>query len=270
MPLVSKSGDGNTSDTQIFKERAEARMAALASASTPRSLVADATLYTEDTAPTLAQLGFITRIPGTIKLGSQVIIQALAEKRWPRLAATTRYDRLEGCPYGIAQRGLLGSSQAAMERAEASLTQAQQREGEAIEKPLFHLPAQRFETPEAAQAALQALATAWRYHQFDTSRVIEPKRYAGQGRPTSTRPLKALEWQMQAQVRPAQEVIEAHKQPRACLVIGTNRPAGHVSEAEVIRAYKAPSGVEGGCRFLKAPVFFVSSLFVKKPRRIPG
>jgi len=43
-----------------------------------------------------------------------------------------------------------------------------------------------------------------------------------------------------------------------------------VSDAEVIRAYKAQSGVEGGVRFLKAPLCFVPSLFVKKPRRIQG
>jgi len=43
-----------------------------------------------------------------------------------------------------------------------------------------------------------------------------------------------------------------------------------VSDAEVIRAYKAQAGVEGGFRFLKDPLFFVSSLFVKKPSRIQG
>jgi transposase len=270
VPLVSKSWDGNTSDTQIFKERAEALMKAVASSPTPRYLVADAKLYTEDTATTLAKLGFITRIPGTIKLVSQVITQALQWGRWHRLDETTRYDSLELCHYGIAQRWLVVSSQAAMERAEASITKAQQREWDAIEKQLFHLHAQRFETPEVAQAALTALSKVWRYHQLDTSRVIEHKRYAGKGRPTPTSPLKAIEWQIHAQVRPAQEVIEAHKQQRACFVIGTNIPACHVSDAEVIRAYKAQSGVEGGFRFLKDPLFFVSSLFVKKPSRIQG
>src|SRR6266403_6361708 len=77
VPLVSKTWDGNASDSQIFQERAEALMAAFASAPTPRYLVADAKLYTEDTAPTLAKLGFITRIPGTLKLVSQGITQAL-------------------------------------------------------------------------------------------------------------------------------------------------------------------------------------------------
>jgi len=38
----------------------------------------------------------------------------------------------------------------------------------------------------------------------------------------------------------------------------------------VIQAYKAQAHAEGGFRFLKDPVFFVSSLFVKKPSRIQG
>jgi transposase len=270
VPLVSKSWDGNTSDTQIFKERAEALMAAFARSPTPRYLIADAKLYTEATAATLAKLGFITRIPGTLKLVSQVITQALQWDKWHRLDETTRYCGLELCHYGMAQRWLVVSSQAAMKRAEASLTTAQQREWAAIEKQLLHLHAKRFETPEAAQAALTTLAKSWRYHQLDTSRVIDHKRYSCKGRPTSTSPLKAIEWQIHAQVRPAQEVIEAHKQQRACFVIGTNIEARHMGNAEVIRAYKAQSGVEGGFRFLKDPLFFVSSLFVKKPCRIQG
>ena len=254
VPLVSKSWDGNTSDTQIFKERAEALMAAFARSPTPKYLVADAKLYTEDTAATLAKLGFITRIPGTLKLVSQVITQALQWDRWHRLDETTRYYGLELCHYGMAQRWLVVSSQAAMERAEASITKAQQREWEAIEKQLLHLHAKRFETPDAAQAALTALSKSWRYHQLAASQLIDHKRYAGKGRPTPTSPLKAIEWQIHAQVRPAQEVIEAHKQQRACFVIGTNIEARHVGNAEVIRAYKAQAGVEGGFRFLKVRI----------------
>jgi len=154
-----------------------------------------------------------------------------------------------------------------MARAEASITPAQQRAWDAIETHLCHLHAQRLETPEVAQAALTALAKVWRSHPLATSRVMAHKRYAGKGRPTPTSPLQAIEWQMHAQVRPAQEVIEAHKQQRACFVIGLKMPACHVRNAEVSRAYQAQSGVEGGVRFLKAPLFVVSSLFVKKPSR---
>src|SRR5882724_2004270 len=60
VPLVSKSWEGNASDTQMFQARAQALLTAFAHSPTPRYLVADAKLYTEDNAATLAQLGFIT------------------------------------------------------------------------------------------------------------------------------------------------------------------------------------------------------------------
>ena len=270
VPLVSKNWDGNASDSQIFQDRAQALLATFTQSPTPRYLIADSKLYSEENATQLAKLGFITRIPGTLKLVSQVITQVLKWDRWQRLDETTRYHRLELCHYGMAQRWLVVASQAAMERAEASVTKAQQREGEAIEKQLFHLQAKRFETPEAAHAALAALAKSWRYHQVDTARVIEHKHYAGKGRPTPTSPIQSLEWQMQAQTRPDQERIAFRKQQGACFVLGTNIEADDLSDEEVIAAYKAQSQVEGGFRFLKDPLFFVSSLFVKKPSRIQG
>lgn len=62
VPLVSKSWNGNTSDTQVFQQRAEALMSAFKDTPTPRSLVADAKLYCEDNTIHLAKLGCITRI----------------------------------------------------------------------------------------------------------------------------------------------------------------------------------------------------------------
>jgi transposase len=270
VPLVSKSWDGNTSDTQIFQERAKALMATLQHSPTPRYLVADSKLYNEDNAATLKTLGFITRIPNTLKLVVQVITQVLRWDTWHRLDDTTRYQRIELCHYGMAQRWLVVSSQGALERAEASITKACQREAEAIDKHLFHLQARRFETPEAAQAALATLEKAWKYHQVGSSRLIEHKHYASKGRPMPTSPIKSIAWQMQAQARPAQEQIAYYKECKACFVVGTNIVPSQLSDPEVIRAYKGQAQAEGGFRFLKDPLFFVSSLFVKKPCRIQG
>ena len=150
------------------------------------------------------------------------------------------------------------------------MNKARQREAEAVEKPLFHLQATRFQTPEVAQEALAALAKRWGYHQVESYRMIEHQRYAGKGRPTPRTPLKAIEWQIQPRVRPDQEAMGHYKPVKACFVLGTNIGASELSDAEVIAAYKGQSGVEGGFRFLKDPLFFVSSLFVKKPSRIEG
>jgi hypothetical protein len=96
---VSKSWDGNTSDTKIFQERAEALLATFQASPVPRYLVADAKLYTEDNAANLSKLGFITRSPGTLKLVTQVITQALQWDTWHRMAETTRYQRIQLAPF---------------------------------------------------------------------------------------------------------------------------------------------------------------------------
>src|SRR2546421_809967 len=146
-------------------------MATFQQSPTPRCLVADSKLSNEDNAASLKELGFITRIPNTLKLVSHVITQALKEDTWQYLTDTTRSHRIELCHYGMAQRWLGVSSQAALEGAEASVNKAQQREAEVSDKQLFHLQAQRFETPEAAHTALAALAQSWRDNQRATSRL---------------------------------------------------------------------------------------------------
>ena len=270
VPFVSKSWDGNTSDTQVFQQRAEALLSAFKDTPTARYLVADAKLYCEDNAVHLAKLGFITRIPATLKVVSKVISQALQWDTWQPFDDTTRYQPLALCHYGMAQRWLVVSSRAALERAEATLKKAKEREYEAITKQLFHLQAQRFCAPQAAHDALAALAKRWQYHRVASAHLTEHKRYAGKGRPTPRMPLKAIEWQIQAHVHWDAEAIERDTQTKACYVLGTNIDASELSDAEVITAYKGQSQVEGGFRFLKDPLFFVSSLFVKKPSRIEG
>jgi transposase len=270
IPFVSKSWDGNTSDTRVFQQRAEALMRAFQGTPSPRYLVADAKLYCEDNATSLSQLGFITRIPATLKLVSQVMSQALQWDTWQPFDHNTRYQPLTLCHYGMAQRWLVVYSQAALERAEATLQKATQREHEAITKQLFHLQAQRFCAPEGAHEALSALAKRWKYHRVESSHLTEHKRYGGKGRPTPCTPLKAIAWQIQAHVHADDEAIERDKHAKACYVLGTNIDASEVSDTEVIVAYKGQAQVEGGFRFLKDPLFFVSSLFVKKPTRIEG
>ncbi len=53
-------------------------------------------------------------------------------------------------------------------------------------------------------------------------------------------------------------------------MLGTPLEDNDLTDLEVFKAYKGQSFVERGFRFLKEPVFFVSSLFVSKPSRIQG
>ena len=72
------------------------------------------------------------------------------------------------------------------------------------------------------------------------------------------------------QARPDQERIAWRTQQGACVVIGTHRDASHVSDLQVLQADTAHRQVASGGRCLKDPVFFVASLLVQQPCRIPG
>ena len=273
VPLVSKSWDGNTSDTQIFQERAEALMTTFARARPRPGIWSPMPNSTrEDNAVHSGQTWLYHPDSGHPQAGvAGHQPSAPVGHRGSVLMTRPAINRLELCHYGMAQRWLVVSSQAAMERAEESITKAQQREGEAIEKQLFHLQAQRFETPEAAQAALTALATAWQLSSASRpASVIEHKRYAGKGRPTATSPSRRSSGRFRPTSDLLRRPLRTTSNSRACFVLGTNIRASQLSDAEVIRAYKGQARVEGGFRFLKDPLFFVSSLFVKKPSRIQG
>jgi transposase len=270
IPVGRTSGDGKTSDIAMFQARAQAWLAAFQQAPHPRDLIADSKLSHEDHAPPRRPLGCITRMPNTMGSVAEVITPALAWDCWPRLDDHPRDQRLERCHDGMAQRWLVGSSQAADARAAATLNHARQRAREAIHKPLCHLQAQRVATPEAAHAALTAWAKGWTSHQVDACHLSDHQRSARTGRPTPRLPVKAIDWHIQPHVRPAEAAIEPQQPRHAGCVIGTTIGTSALQDPEVITADTRQSQVAGGFRWLKEPRCFVSSLLVKTPCRIQG
>jgi transposase len=262
VPFCSKSWDGNASDSVIFRERAAALVEEFQKATTPRFLVADSKLYAEKSAPFLAQIPYITRIPANFALEGQVIRQALRDPAaWIVWDATHRYQRFDLGHYGIDQRWLVIHSEAAFERAQHSVAKAQKKERKQIEKQLSRLTAQRFDAPQSAQQALEKISQGLKYHQIAAHELLPHKRYAKRGRPGPNTPLQAINWQIQAQI-----VVDEDR----CFVLATNIPDRELTDVEVFHAYMNQSSVERGFRFLKDPLFFVSSLFLKKPSRIEG
>jgi len=270
VPFVSQSWDGNTSDNEVFKARSEVLIKEFEASESPRYLIADAKLYTERNASNLARLPFITRMPGTLKDVPRVIAQAWAFGQWIRVDARVKYQRVELCHKGIAQRWLVVSSEAAWKRAAKTLAKAQNKELARVEKALFHLQAKRFDSEEAARDTLEQLAQTLRYHKVGAVTLTRHIQYARRGKPTADTPIKAIRWQIAATVVPDPDEITRAQQRKACFVLGTNIPDTELSDAEVIAGYKGQGAVERGFGFLKSPVFFVSSLFVKKPSRMQG
>ena len=270
VPLACKSWDGNSSDNAIFKARSKALIEQFKTSDSPRYVIADSKLYTQKNASNLACLPFVTRIPETLKVVGQVIDQAFDLDAWQMLDEANEYQRLDLGHYGIDQRWLVVYSKEAEQRAQKAIAKATDKEQEKVKKQLFHLQAQRFESEQAAEKALHKIGKKLTYHQVDRTKLTQYVQYAKKGRPTQETPIKAIRWQIQASVMPDPDKIKVRQQRKACFVIGSSIPDTELTDAQILAGYKGQSAVERGFRFLKEPVFFVSSLFVKKPSRIQG
>ena len=270
VPFMSQSWDGNASDTVVFKERCEALITQFAASETPRYLIADAKLYTEANAPNLARLPFITRIPETLTVTQQVIEQAWA---WGSGSPCMRRSDTSGWSCAItawrnggwsSRRRTPGSGRPRRSPKPRRKRLSRCRSSSSISRP------NGFRRRPTARAALETIAQRWRYHQIAQVALTPHSQYARKGRPTQQTPLKAIQWQIHASVMPDPAKLTRQQQRKACFVLGTTIPATALTDAEVVAGYKGQSAVERGFRFLKDPVFFVSSLFIKKPSRLQG
>tara|TARA_R110002167_G_scaffold91458_1_gene245997 strand:+ start:37308 stop:37892 length:585 start_codon:yes stop_codon:yes gene_type:complete len=121
---------------------------------------------------------------------------------------------------------------------------------------------------EDALKALATLSKRQKYHQLTTLDCIAHKVYEGKGRPKKDAHVKQIVWQTSAKVEQKEEAIQHAIDQKSCFILATNADKKALTLEEILHHYKAQSAVKRGFRFLKDPLFFVSSLFIKKPSRI--
>ena len=95
------------------------------------------------------------------------------------------------------------------------------------------------------------------------SRIGAVPHYRGAGRPAKDRPPDEITARLDGALasRPAQYSLRL--QQKSCLILATNPLASEVlSDADLLRAYPEQPKVERGFRFLKAPLFMVSTLYL--------
>ncbi len=76
-------------------------------------------------------------------------------------------------------------------------------------------------------------------------------------------------YQITGEIEPRNSAIEAEKVKAGRFILATNiLDAEAVTNLQVLSEYKAQQSNETGFRFIKYPLFFTSSVFVKKPERV--
>ncbi len=268
VPLACKNWDGNSADTAVFKARSKALVNSFKNSEPPSFLIADCKLYHKKNAEFLSQLKFITLVPSTIKLEKELISKKLKENEWKVIDDNYQYSVEAVEHMEIKQRWVVVHSKAARGRAEKTVAKQVERAKVQLDKSLYHLQAQRFACETDAQQALESVSKKLKYHCITDIKLTEHKVYEGRGRPKKGAEVKHLEWQISGSHEECGDAIEYSVDQKSCFVLATNVDEVTLSAESVLTHYKAQSSVEHGFRFLKDPLFFVSSLFIKKPSRI--
>ncbi len=269
IPLMGKCFRSHASDNVVFKERSEKLIEQFQESETPRYLIADSKLYTEKNAVNLKDLRFITRIPNQLKLVEETIDKALAAPNdWQTLDEGRVMQTFDIEHYGIKQRWHVLSSKTSQQRGAKQVEKQVTKEAKTIEKELFHLQAKRFNSADKAIASANTLEKKWKFHNLKECTLVEHKVYTNKGRPKKRQKPDKIQYQVVATSTSNEEKINQNKAKQGHYIVGGN--AQTLSDEEVVDAYKKQHHVERGFRFLKDPLFFASSLFVKSTRRIMG
>jgi transposase len=269
IPLIGKALNGNASDNKVFEERSKVLIEQFKAAETPRYLIADSKLYSEPNAGNLSNLLFITRIPNTIKEVGLTIDKALASPNdWETLDDNRKMQTFNVEHYGIKQRWHVVSSETSRQQAIKQVDKRVKKATELVEKQVFHFQARRFACADDALTDLQIVAKKWKYHAVKSYQIVEHPTFEGKGRPKKDQVPTKIEYQVIAEFETDTQKIELEKSKEGHYVIGGNTDSNELCDAEVVTAYKQQQQVERGFRFLKDPLFFTSSLFLKNPKRI--
>lgn len=270
VPLIAKSLSGNASDNKVFTQRSKAIVDGLKNSDPIEALVADSKLYCESNAENLKQLPFITRIPGTIKEELQLIERALENDNWQKLDDENQYQTFSTLHYGIDQRWIVVFSEAAKSRANKTIEKLKTKESEGLEKFIKKLKNKEFCCKKDAQSEVEKLQKRSKLHNLVSISYIEVMGHKNRGRPTSESKTEVKSWRVEMKFEGNEAAIQKKLNSKSCYVLGTNVTIEKLTDKEVITGYKSQSSVEMGFRFLKDPVFFTSSLFLKKISRISG
>lgn len=259
IPIFLKLASGNQADSSCFGKIAIEYHKQLEVNSL---MVADSALYTESNLKMMSDLQWLCRVPLSIKAAKSLIStipeSELIDSTIPgyKLASTTENYA------GIEQRWLVVQSQ---ERRESDLRKLTQKitkaESKAVQD-LKKLSPEEFACEADAMKALSKLSKQFKYHQIKEILVTQVKSK------TKDSP-QEISYQISATVSQDESKINTEMVSAGRFIIATNvLDSKELSNDSMLSEYKAQQSCERGFAFLKDPLFFADSIFLKSPERI--
>jgi len=267
LPVWLEVLSGNSNDKKTFKATVQAYTQQLGASEQPY-IVTDSAGYTADTLKELGAMRWLMRVPETLAQAKH-LVKAMAAEEMYELAAGYQGQEVV-CEYaGITQRWLVISSQAARHRELKTLEKAQATELKKVQKEWRKLAGQTFNCQADAEKTCAKFNQKLKYHRVEAE-TVPIRQYTRRGRPTAKDQKETVGYNLQGQVTMDETKLAEAQRSLGCFIIATNEMDSNcLSALAMLENYKSQGvSVERGFRFLKDPLFFAHSLFLKKPERV--
>jgi transposase len=266
VPLYLKIDDGNADDKSVFVER----LKEFKKQWTFEGIcVADSALYTAENIGAMVGMKWITRVPLSIKEAQNKIVE-IEEEEWEQSQIKGYRIATKSSEYAnIKQRWLVVESEARKKAALKKISEQVEKQLENAKASLRKLLKQEYACIADAEIGIKMLSDSWKYHEIKEIKCTEKASKKSQSKTEKGNQEKTIVYQVTGEIEPRESVIEAEKIKAGRFILATNILDDKVvSNEKILWEYKAQQSNERGFRFLKDPLFFTASVFVKKPERV--
>lgn len=264
IPVMMEVVSGNQADKARFAEILEEFKAQW---TFEGICVADAALYSEANIAKMTGLKWLTRVPLSIKAAGELVetdtkLQSSKLKGYATTEVVSKYG-------GVNQRWILVES---LERRKSDNKQLDKKIlqiQQTCMQELGTLSAQDFACTADAIAAAAKLSSKLKWHQLHDIQTVEKPHYQKSGKPKAGAIPTSISYRITATLIPIDSEISKQRLRCGRFILATNiLDLSQFSADNVLCEYKAQQSTERGFRFLKDPLFFTSSVFLKSTKRI--
>ena len=231
--------------------------------------VADSALYSAENLQALRGLQWLTRVPLTLTAATDLVSTLPDAALAPTGMSGYRLATVCSEYGGVRQRWFVVESEARRQADLATLERTLAKAAAQAQAQVNQLHRQEFACEADALAALEQLAARLPWHELTDRQVSAKAHYDRPGKPTADTLPTRITYHPDATLSLKAEKQAQHHRRAGRFILATNvLDAEVLSPIEALQEYKAQQGTERGFRFLKDPLFFASSVFLKSPERI--
>ncbi len=224
-------------------------------------MIADAALYNAKNISTLSERKWLSRVPMTIGLAKE-LVSTLSLADFISSSLTGYSYAVKKIDYaGVEQRWLIVESS---ERKKSDLQKLEKRISKSKNSALAQLKKlvdSRFNSHQEAIKAVNKLNKKLKYYQIDSVNYLKKQ--------SKKQKDKILFYHVKATLVENTNAVKMANQSAGRFVLATNiLDEKFLSNDKILSEYKAQQSCERGFAFLKDPLFFADSIFLKSPERI--